>query len=353
MNLDDSFAFSECDREGMLAHIHGLPDQLGRAWQLGQEKALPDWTGIEQVLIAGMGGSAIGGELLSAYLSPICPVPVVLHRNYGLPGWAAGKRTLVIASSHSGNTVETLSSFAQARANGCRLLSLATGGQLARDSREAGIPLWQFEHHGQPRAAVGYSFALLLAAFYRLGLIPDQAEEIAGAMEAMHRQQASLRAEVPAALNPAKRMAGQLYGRWVVVVGADILEPVARRWKGQLNELAKSWAQFEPLPEFDHNSLAGTLNPAEGLEWTMALFLRGAACRPENLARLNRSKKALMLDGLNTDFIDAQGATALAQQWTALHLGDYVAYYLAMAYRVDPTPVEALENFKRELQAGN
>jgi glucose/mannose-6-phosphate isomerase len=350
MNLDNASAFSQYDPQDMLAHIDGLPDQLDQAWQHSQNLPLPDWSGIEQVLIAGMGGSAIGGELLSAYLSPICPLPVLIHRNYGLPAWAAGERTLVIASSHSGNTAETLTSFEQARSKGCRILSLATDGQLAQASREARLPLWQFEHHGQPRAAVGFSFALLLAAFYRLGLIPDPAQDLAGATEAMRTQQTHLRAELPAAHNPAKRMAGQIFGRWVVVIGADILEPVARRWKSQLNELAKAWAQFEPLPEFDHNSLAGTVNPAEELERTFALFLRAAACRPENLTRLNHSKKILMLEGFNTDFIDAQGPTALAQQWTALHLGDYVAYYLAMAYRVDPTPVEALENFKRELR---
>ena len=350
MDLDDTPAFTQYDPQNMLAHIEGLPEQLKRAWELGRDLPLPDWSGIVRVLIAGMGGSAIGAELLSAFLSPTCPTPVVIQRNYGLPAWATGEGTLVIAASHSGNTVETLSAFEQAKESGCRLLALATGGQLAQASRANKVPLWQFEHQGQPRAAVGFSFGLLLAAFYRLGLIPDPEQDLIGAVEAMRAQQVHLRADVPAAHNPAKRMAGQLFGRWVVVVGADILEPVARRWKDQLNELAKAWAQFEPIPEFDHNSLAGAVNPAEALERTMALFLRADACRPENLARLNLSKKFLMLEGLNTDFIDARGQTALAQQWTALHLGDYVAYYLAMAYRVDPTPVEALENLKREMR---
>jgi len=162
---------------------------------------------------------------------------------------------------------------------------------------------------------------------------------------------AGLRASTPTVKNPAKRMAGQLFGRWVTVFGADILEPVARRWKGQINELAKAWGQFETLPEADHNTLAAVMNPAEALEHTMALFLRASSYHPRNLLRTNLTKTAFMLEGLNTDFIDAQGDNPLAQQWSTLHFGDYTAYYLAMAYGVEPTTIEAIEALKREMSA--
>jgi glucose/mannose-6-phosphate isomerase len=165
----------------------------------------------------------------------------------------------------------------------------------------------------------------------------------------MRIQQESLQKEVPVVRNPAKREAGQLIGRWVMVFGADVLAPVARRWKTQLNELAKAWAQFEALPEADHNALAGLMQPEQALSNTMALFLRARSYHPRNLLRVELTKQAYMLEGLNTDFIDAQGETPLAQQWTALHFGDYVAYYLAMLYETDPTPIAALEGFKRQL----
>jgi glucose/mannose-6-phosphate isomerase len=302
------------------------------------------------VVIAGMGGSAIGADLLSAYAATLCPLPVVVHRNYGLPAWARGPETLLITSSHSGNTEETLTALQTGLERGCRILALCTGGKLATAARQAGFPVWTFDHPGQPRAAVGYSFGLLLAAFSRLALMPDPSAELANALEAMRQLQGGLRADIPVVRNPAKRLAGQLLGRWVAVFGADILEPVARRWKGQLSELAKAWAQFEFLPEADHNTLAGTLQPESALPNLMALFLRAPSYQPRNLLRSELTSQVFMLEGINTDFVDASGDTPLAHQWTALLFGDYTAYYLAMAYGIDPTPIAALVGFKQALE---
>ena len=350
MNLDDLSYFSQIDTLDYLAEIDGLPDQLQQAWELGQKHALPSWSGFQRVVIAGMGGSAIGADLLSAYATLYCPLPVVVHRNYGLPAWARGPETLLITSSHSGNTEETLSALQSGLEHGCRILALCTGGKLAAAAGQAGFPVWNFDHPGQPRAAVGYSFGLLLAAFSRLGLLPDPGAELANALEAMRQLQENLRADIPVVSNPAKRLAGQLLGRWVAVFGADILEPVVRRWKGQLSELAKAWAQFEFLPEADHNTLAGTLQPESTLSNLMALFLRAPSYQPRNLLRCELTRQAFMLEGINTDFIDASGETPLAHQWTALLFGDYVAYYLAMAYGIDPTPIAALVGFKHALE---
>jgi glucose/mannose-6-phosphate isomerase len=257
----------------------------------------------------------------------------------------------VIASSHSGNTEETLSSLAAAQERGCRCLAVTTGGKLAEAAAGSGAPVWRFEHRGQPRAAVGYSFGLLLAAMARLSLLPDPSDELKGAIQAMRDQQESLRASVPAVKNQAKRIAGQLVGRWAVVIGSGVLAPVARRWKGQINELAKAWGQFDLLPEADHNTLAGILNPEDALNHALILFLRGSSDHPRNRLRSDLTRQVMMVEGLNTDFIEARGDGPLAQQWTCLHYGDYVAYYLAMAYGVDPAPVAAIEDFKRALKA--
>jgi glucose/mannose-6-phosphate isomerase len=349
MDLNKYTSFSKIDTQNYLAEIENLPTQLEQAYQLGLSLELPGWQGIRKLLIAGMGGSAIGADLLSAYAAPISKVPFMVRRNYRLPAWAYGDDTLVVASSHSGNTEETLAAFEQARTNGCRILALCTGGKLAKAARATDIPLWTFEHPGQPRAAVGFSFGMLLALVARLGFIPDPVDELSATLTAMREQQDTLRVEVPVVSNPAKRDAGQLMGRWVLVFGADVLEPVARRWKTQVNELAKAWAQFEALPEADHNALAGLIQPEDELTSAVALFLRAQSNHPRNLLRAELTKQAYMLEGLNTDFIDAQGDTPLAQQWTTLHLGDYVGYYLAMLYEIDPTPIPALEGFKKQL----
>jgi glucose/mannose-6-phosphate isomerase len=350
MNLDDLDTFRKLDTLDMLSEIDNLPYQLDSAYQLGLRHDLPDWKDFRQAVIAGMGGSAIGADLLATYCASLAPIPVFVHRDYGLPHFARGAETLVICSSHSGETEETLDAFEAARAAGCRVLVVSTGGELARRARENDIPLWTFEHAGQPRAAVGFSFGLLLAMFQRLGFLSDQKETLDDALASMRRSQERIKAEIPTVKNPAKRYAGQLMGRWVTIVASDFMAAVARRWKGQINEIAKAGANFELLPEADHNTLAGTLHPQEVLNpHTMTLFLRAPSDHPRNRLRSDLTRKALMLEGMNTDHVDARGRTPLAHMWTMILFGDYVAYYLAMGYGVDPTPVQVLVEFKEAM----
>jgi glucose/mannose-6-phosphate isomerase len=350
MNLDDLDYFKQVDTLNMIGEIDNLPDQLASAYQLGMRHELPDWEDIRQVVIAGMGGSAIGADLLASYCAPLAPIPVFVHRDYGLPLFARGPETLVICSSHSGNTEETLDAFDAARESGCRVIAVTTGGELSRRAQENNVPLWTFEHEGQPRAAVGFSFGLLLAMFQRLGFIPDQKEALEDALASMKRSQERIRPEVPTVKNPAKRYAGQLMGRWVTVVASGLMKAVARRWKGQINEIAKAGANFEFLPEADHNTLAGTMHPDEVLNpHTMTLFLRALSDHPRNRLRSDLTRKAFMLEGMNTDFVDARGRTPLAHMWSMVLFGDYLAYYLAMGYGVDPTPVPTLVDFKMSM----
>lgn len=352
MNLDDLDRFRQLDPSGMLEKIDELPAQLEKAWGLGQSLALPSGPAPRRLLIAGLGGSAIGADLLAAYAAPLCPIPITVWRDYDLPAWAAGAETLVIASSHSGNTEEVLSSFEKAGNAGASRLALTTGGELAAQAQRSGVALWGFPNEGPPRTAVGYSFGLLLALLSRLELTPDASQDVADAAAAMRAQQRKLGAAVPVVNNPAKRMGGQFMGRWPTILGAGLLAPVARRWRTQINELAKAVAQFEILPEADHNFIEGVVHPAELFSKTMALFLRASLDHPRNLARAEATRHLLMVEGFNTDEIDAEGDTRLAQQWTCLHYGDFVAYYLAMAYGVDPTPIPVMEGLKQMLKEG-
>jgi glucose/mannose-6-phosphate isomerase len=350
-NLDDFSEFKKLDPQNMLAEIDGLPDQLKSAWELGQTMPLSDSKNIQRVVIAGMGGSAIGADLVAAAVYQTCSVPIFVHRDYGLPAFAKGKETLVILSSHSGNTEETLDSFEHALKNQCSMVAICTGGELSKRTKENNIPVWIFKHKGQPRAAVGFSFGLLLALFARLKLISDPSKDLQEAIEAMKKSQEHWRADVPAVHNAAKRYAGQLMGRWVTVYGAGAFAPVARRFKTQINEVAKAGANFEFLPEADHNTLAGTVYPEEVLmPHMLELFLRAPSDHPRNRKRIDLTKQAFMLEGVNTDFLDARGESLLANMWTLILFGDYMSYYLAMAYGVDPTPIPALENFKAEMK---
>jgi len=350
MNLDDHQQFQLLDPENMLAHIQGLPDQLEKAWELGLGLPLPQTNEISRVVIVGMGGSAIGADLLAAYLLDRLEVPVFIHRDYGLPAFAHDRNTLVILTSHSGNTEETLSAFDEACKRRCQLMAITTGGRLHKAMLEAGLPVWVFTHHGQPRAAVGYSFGLLLALFTRLGLISDPSQDLKAALVTMRESAKCLDAQVPVKLNPAKRLAGQMVGRVVTVFASGFMAPVARRWKSQFNEVAKSGASFEVLPEADHNTVAGLFHPEDALLREMRVFLLAGADHVRNQKRIEVTRQVMMLEGLNTDLVTARGEGRLAQMWSTLLFGDYTAYYLAMAYEVDPTPIPPINALKEYMK---
>ena len=349
MNLDDLAQLHDIDAQNYLRDVDELPDQVARAWDLARSYTLPPSRRVvRQVLLAGMGGSAIGGALAQAYAANVGRVPITVLRNASLPAWA-GPQTLVIACSHSGATEETLSASQAALTAGAPFLAITRGGPLAALAEAAGQPVWRFEHAGQPRAALGYSLMLILGALAGLGLIPDPAAQAAGAVAAMRAQQQQLRAEVPVSGNPAKRMAGQFMERIPLIVGAGLLAPVARRWKTQINEVAKAVAVFDELPEMDHNSVAGTLFPERLVEKYLALFLRSSLEHPRQARRAEVTREIFMTAGFNTDVVQAAGASPLAHMLTSLHYGDYTAFYLAICYDIDPSPVPQIDYLKEQL----
>ncbi len=356
MNLDDYISFKQIDPQDIITLIDHLPDQLETAWQLGQVLDLPAWEGLSQIVVTGLGGSAIGADLLAAYIAPRSRLPLVLLRDYELPAWASGPHTLVIASSFSGNTEETLAAFQQATMNRCRRIAITSGGALAQAARDTEAALWSFDHNGPPRTAVAFSFGLLLAALARLGLLEEQASienDVCEAVEVMRQQGQLLSIEVPTSRNPAKRLAGQMIDRLVIVFASGPQVPVARRWKGQINELAKAWAEFDTLPEANHNTLEGMLNSEKLLSQALVIFLKSPSDHPRNRLRADLMQKMMMVEGINTDSVEGQGHASLAHVWSNLQFGDYTAFYLAMAYGVDPTPVMGIEEFKKAMKAAS
>jgi len=349
MNLDDFEKFKSLDVDDMISHIKGLPAQLQSAWDLGLKLPLPKMSPVTRVVIAGMGGSAIGADLLASFLADRTTVPVIVHRDYGLPAFAFGKETLVVVSSHSGNTEESLSAFEEANRSGCQMLVITTGGRLLADAQSAGLPSWVFVHKGQPRAAVGFSFGLLLALFVRLGLVSDLANEVTDTVKLMRELAAEVAVEVPIRNNPAKRLAGQLVGRHTTIFGSGFMSPVARRWKCQFNEVAKSIASFEFLPEADHNTLAGIYFPESVFDEEIAIFLQASKDNVRNQKRVVETRQVMLEEGLNTDMFPARGDNRFSQMWTTILFGDYVSYYLAMLYDIDPTAINPISALKESM----
>jgi glucose/mannose-6-phosphate isomerase len=348
-NLDDERTYQRLDPAGMRERIQELPRQCSDAWALARELEMPQaYRQVQRVVILGMGGSAIGGALLAGLVADECPVPVLLVAGYDLPA-CVGSNSLVVASSYSGNTEETLSAFVQALDRRCPAVALTTGGRLEEIAREEDVPLIRFTYRSAPRAALGYSLTLLLGLLSRLGLIRDHGEDLEEALAVMGARQENLQPRAPMAQNPAKRLAQQLHGWLPVVYGAGFLAAVARRWKGQFNENAKSWAFWEELPELNHNAVMGYGLPTAVRDQVSVLLLRSPLDHPRVQARWEATRGLLLGEGVGVEVIWGQGERRLAQMLSLIHLGDYVSLYLAILNGVDPSRMEAIEDLKRRL----
>jgi glucose/mannose-6-phosphate isomerase len=349
MNLDHFAALQKLDPDGMLGHAAALPKQCQEAWTATQDLALPgDYQNANKVVIAGMGGSAIGGDLAAAVAAGTSTIPVLVHRDYALPAHVDAK-TLVIASSYSGNTEETLAAFRAARERGCHLAAVTTGGELRRLAREWHAPLVSFDYVSQPRAALGYLFISMLGILRALDVLNDPTADLEEAMAALEDRKGLFAPESPLAQNPAKQLASRLFGKVPIVIAAGALVPVARRWKTQLNENGKSWAYFEALPEMDHNALSGIHFPPEAADRSRVLLLQQASLHPRNALRLDLTRQVLEGQGIGCEQVLVPGGSELAQILSAVQLGDFASTYLALLYGADPTAIEDIVGLKEQM----
>ena len=347
--LDDRAYLQRLDSGHMLERIQEFPVQCQVAWENAARFPWPQAPeGLENIVIAGMGGSAIAGDLLADLALDSCPVPILIHRNYGLPAFV-GRRSLVIASSYSGNTEETLDATREASKRGASIVGLTTGGALGKLAAEVGFPCFEIRYRSSPRAALAHSFVALLHFLQRIGLLPNQQEALMEAVRDLQAMQNSVGVQVPTGSNLAKQLAHHCYGRLTVVYGVGFLGSVARRWKTQLNENTKAWAFYDVLPEMNHNAILGYQQPDELAADSFVVLLDSALNRPQNRKRAAVTGEILSRAGVRHQVVEAEGQAMLAQMLTAIHLGDYVSFYLAALYGIDPTPIEAIDLLKRRL----
>lgn len=340
-SLDDPGIY-ELDAEGMGELIAGFPGQVREAAELAASIRLPGYRELPRgVAVVGMGGSAIAADLAAGLPRQ---VPLLTVRGYALPPFV-DQSYLVIASSHSGDTEETLAAFAEAGQRGCARVAITTGGRLAEQAGDAGLPLVTYSYAGPPRAALGLSLLLLLGTLERAGLRP--AVDLAPVLAAVEEVASRCRPESPSGSNPAKQLAGELPGRIPITYGAQHLAAVARRWKGQFNENAKSFSAWEELPEADHNAVVGYEHPRRAP--VSLILLESQEYHPRVALRLAATAELAAERGHPVHRGRAQGRGPLTEMLSLVHLGDWVSYYLALLNGVDPTPIPAIERLKAAL----
>jgi len=350
--LDDVQHLKLADPSGMLAMVAGLPDQLARAAAardaLRQSAGPVHGGGFRSVLVCGMGGSAIGGDVAAVWAAPH-GVRVVVHRGYGLPAGVTGDDLLVF-SSYSGDTAETLSAFDAAGAHGAARRCIATGGALARRATEAGAPYLAMPGGLQPRAALGHSLVALLTQLHHAGVVPDPVPDLERATAWLQHLTAEYGPQVPEAENPAKQLARSWHGMLpVIYTGPGLASAAGVRWRGQINENAKSLAMTSCLPELDHNEIMGWSALPEIRRAITLVFLRdrddsvAIALRMQVTAEILGPRAGHML------WIDTPGEGLLERLLGTLWLGDWASLYLAFLNGVDPTPVAEIQELKRRL----
>jgi len=324
----------------MLDDVLAIPDHLRDAlWRVESARLEPaDAAGL---MVCGMGGSAIGGDLAAAGLGDRLTRPLLTVRGYELPSWATPEWT-VLCSSYSGNTEETLACFAAAEALGARRVVVSTGGELVEAARAAEVPVVGLPGILQPRAAVAYMLVAAAEVAALAGAAPRVHTEIDAAASFLEEHAGDLRAR-------AAEIAGRLEGSIPVLYGADLTAPVARRWKAQINENAKLPAFFSELPEADHNELCGWEGAAASDARLAAVFLEDADQHPRERRRFELTAEAVAGYGAEAVRVETAGETRVARLLWATMLGDLVSVELATARGVDPVPVPAIEDFKTAL----
>ena len=338
------------DPEDMLGRIKELPKQIQDAWQVTRAAQLPPAYGdVRNITVIGMGGSAIGGDLAAALLADELKVPMSVHRDYGLPAFI-GRDSLVIASSYSGNTEETLSAFEEARKRGAKVLALTTGGTLATQARAANYPVVTFSYKARPRATLGYSLGLVLGSLTRLGLTRDLSADIDAAIADLAKLEE--RVHEGARTNDAKKLAIEVYGRVIFAYGAGVMGVMARRVKGQWNENAKNWSAYDVMSELNHNAVVGFPNPQIAREAITVLLLRSDRDNPRHKIRFDVTRELLDRASIQHKSLQFGGTNLLSEVLQMTLFTDYVSFYVALLNGADPSPNTAIDYLKDRLAKG-
>jgi len=352
VNLDDPNVYRQMDPQGMRDRIAEMGWQLKEARDVVSTFPSPgaEYSQARNVLILGMGGSAIGGDLVRTLVEGQTRVPLMVSRDYRLPGYV-GPDTLAIASSYSGGTEETLSATEEALDRGAKVIAVTTGGKLSQMVEQRGGHVLRFQYSAQPRAALGFSFGLIYGLLAKLGYLEEDRPAMDEAIATAESAPFALGPDVPTASNPAKQLALRLHGRLPVIYGGGILSEVARRWKGQFNENSKAWAFFEQLPELNHNAVVGYEHPADLAGRLYVILLSSSTYHPRVAARVRITGQILQQRGVDHQVVAAAGESPLAQMFDAVMAGDYASYYLAVLNSADPTPVRVIDFLKQQLAA--
>lgn len=337
---------NKVDKSDMREIILNFPNQLKDGVSAGAAVKMAG--PFENIIICGVGGSALPGNILNCWTqmqsSAALKIPIYIHRDYGLPPNANKNSSLIICISYSGNTEESISALEASNRENFKTCAIASGGKVEEICHKFSIPLAKINGGLQPRMANGLIFGALISILNNAGLIINASAEISDAVERLNILNTEKEAE---------KIAKKIIGKIPLIYSSNAFKCLARIWKIKFNENAKVPAFYNYFPELNHNEMAGyakTGNRKPKIKNFYVIILRDSSDHPKILKRMELTGNLIKEAGAKVEFVDIKAGSPLFKIFSTLVLGDWISYYLALAYKVDPTPVEIVEKFKKELE---
>ena len=349
--LEDINEIKKNDQNGMYDLIYRFPSQFEDALNITEVVKLPEWKvdQVENIVVAGLGGSAIGGDLVRSYLAEKLNLPFFICRNYTLPDFVDAS-TLVFISSYSGNTEETLSVYDDARKRGAKIIAISSGGKVKEKALQDKITWVNIPKGFPPRAALGYSFVPILVMLERLRFVQGEKDQIKKTKEFLSSNRTKYGMELEIEENFAKKIALELHQKLpIIYAGNDHFDAVSTRWKGQICENAKMLAFNNVFPEFNHNELVGWKILSEYRDDLIVVILKDREDHPRIKRRMEIVKGVIEKEGVKVIEVESSGETLLSRMFSLIQLGDFASFYLAILNGEDPTPVKVIDFLKSEL----
>jgi len=346
--LDNTEKIKLVDKSGMIDFAINAAHHYSEAAKVADRIAV-DFPKPANIVVAGLGGSAIGGDVMKDWAKNQLKVPIEVSREYQLPAYA-GKKTLVLICSYSGDTEETLGSFLDALKRGCMTYCISSGGALIKYAKKHKVPYLQVPGGMPPRAALPYMLVPLLVFMEKMGLVKGVKVELSEAIGLLEKVSQENGPDTPTCDNFAKTTAYHIGDTAPVVYGWGYFRSVAQRFKQQFNENSKSAAKWEYLPELDHNEIVGWECRGEQIRYFSVIFIRDIDTEPPEIeSRLDVTKAIMERAGLIMFDLKVDGKTALAKMLSTIVVGDFISIYLAVMRNADPTPVNTITYLKNEL----
>ncbi|MFA5134959.1 MAG: bifunctional phosphoglucose/phosphomannose isomerase [Patescibacteria group bacterium] len=354
MALDSPKRVEQLDTQGMVQSIESLALQCEQAWNDVKRIRVPrQYRTVENIVINGMGGSALGGHIIAALFERELKKPLHVVNSYTVPGFVS-RSTLYVISSYSGTTEEPVSTFREARKRGAKVMFIGAGGTIAAYAKRYRIPAYifepQFNPSGQPRMGLGYSIVGQVALFRRLGLLSVSDAAMRSVVERIIKLHHEYGVRVPASRNAAKEAALALHGAIPVYVGAQHLAGNAHVCANQTNENGKTFAAYFTVSELNHHLMEGLRYPASNPRNLHFVFFESGRYLPKIQKRFTITQKVLRKSGIPFEAVRVRSTSALEQVFEVLVFGSYLSFYLALLRGIDPSPIPFVDYFKKQLQ---